>query len=143
MGANLTKKKGYKNRSCGCYRYNRIDSNRKEKQCSKCKIIKHINGFPSNKSRRDGHHQYCWDCRKRYFKNKRAKDIGYKISQNLRSRMYHAIFIYKQSNFYKLIGCGKEFLLNYIESKFLPGMTWENYGKMGWHIDHKKTMLSF
>ena len=24
----------------------------------------------------------------------------------------------------------------YLESKFKPGMTWENHGRHGWHIDH-------
>lgn len=24
----------------------------------------------------------------------------------------------------------------YLESKFLPNMSWANYGKNGWHIDH-------
>jgi DNA/RNA endonuclease G (NUC1) len=24
----------------------------------------------------------------------------------------------------------------HLEAKFLPGMTWDNYGVHGWHIDH-------
>jgi hypothetical protein len=32
------------------------------------------------------------------------------------------------------LGCSIEELKKYIETKFLEGMTWENYGK--WHIDH-------
>ena len=27
-------------------------------------------------------------------------------------------------------------LMSHLESKFQPGMTWDNYGKNGWHIDH-------
>ena len=27
-------------------------------------------------------------------------------------------------------------LKEYIESKWLEGMSWENYGPKGWHIDH-------
>jgi len=27
-------------------------------------------------------------------------------------------------------------LIKHLETKFLPGMTWNNYGKHGWHIDH-------
>ena len=34
-----------------------------------------------------------------------------------------------------LIGCTSDELKNYLESKFLPTMTWDNYGKY-WHIDH-------
>lgn len=36
-----------------------------------------------------------------------------------------------------LFGCPAEFLRAHIERQFLPGMTWDNYGIKGWHIDHK------
>lgn len=36
----------------------------------------------------------------------------------------------------ELLGCSVDECRKYLESKFLPGMTWENYGKSGWHIDH-------
>jgi len=29
-------------------------------------------------------------------------------------------------------------LIKHLESKFLPNMTWDNYGYYGWHIDHIK-----
>lgn len=35
-----------------------------------------------------------------------------------------------------LIGCSKSYLRKHIEAQFQPGMTWENYGRGGWHIDH-------
>jgi hypothetical protein len=31
----------------------------------------------------------------------------------------------------------------HLESKFQPGMTWENHGRNGWHIDHIKPLCSF
>lgn len=43
----------------------------------------------------------------------------------------------------ELIGCSAEELKIYIESKFKPGMTWENYGRNGWHIDHVKACALF
>jgi hypothetical protein len=30
-----------------------------------------------------------------------------------------------------------------IEKQFEPGMTWDNYGFHGWHIDHKRPLCSF
>jgi hypothetical protein len=31
----------------------------------------------------------------------------------------------------------------YLESHFKTGMTWENHGKFGWHIDHIIPCASF
>lgn len=43
----------------------------------------------------------------------------------------------------KLIGCSIEQLKIYLESKFVAGMSWENHGIYGWHIDHIKPCASF
>ncbi|MDD5538720.1 MAG: hypothetical protein PHF12_07125 [Candidatus Omnitrophica bacterium] len=37
----------------------------------------------------------------------------------------------------KLVGYTLEDLIRHLEKHFLPGMTWENRGKGGWHVDHK------
>jgi hypothetical protein len=64
----------------------------------------------------------------------------FKIIENSRSRVRN---ILKSNNITKkhktldIIGCTPEFLRNYIESQFIDGMSWENYGYYGWHIDHK------
>ncbi|MNJ57854.1 hypothetical protein D3C77_534630 [compost metagenome] len=42
----------------------------------------------------------------------------------------------KSSKTETVLGCSYEDLVKYLESKFLPGMTWENRGMFGWHIDH-------
>ena len=34
------------------------------------------------------------------------------------------------------MGCTPEELKRYLESKWLPGMTWKNHSLKGWHIDH-------
>lgn len=39
-----------------------------------------------------------------------------------------------RSEMQNIIGCDKKTLRAYLESKFKPGMTWQNHGK--WHIDH-------
>lgn len=43
----------------------------------------------------------------------------------------------------KWIGCTAEELKAHIESLFQEGMTWDNYGKNGWHIDHIRPISSF
>lgn len=71
-------------------------------------------------------------------KEKLKNDIHFKLSLNLRSRINSAIKRKnnkKNTKTTKLISCDIPFLKCYLECKFLPTMTWENYGKY-WHIDH-------
>jgi hypothetical protein len=35
-----------------------------------------------------------------------------------------------------MIGCSPQEFREYIESKFSEGMSWDNYGPRGWHLDH-------
>lgn len=49
----------------------------------------------------------------------------------------------KSARTLELLGCSLEFLRQHLESQFKPGMTWENYGLRGWHIDHKRPCASF
>jgi hypothetical protein len=41
-----------------------------------------------------------------------------------------------KDNVISYIGCSIKELANHLESQFKPGMTWDNYGRCGWHIDH-------
>lgn len=71
-----------------------------------------------------------------------------KIAFNLRSRISSAIKRLdkdniKYKNSMELIGCSIENLHNYLESKFVDGMSWNNYGFRGWHIDHIIPCSSF
>lgn len=43
----------------------------------------------------------------------------------------------------ELLGCTTENFVSYIETRFVKGMTWENYGAKGWHIDHIRPCASF
>lgn len=43
----------------------------------------------------------------------------------------------------QLVGCSMDELKSHIEKQFKPGMTWGNYGKNGWHIDHIRPCASF
>lgn len=36
----------------------------------------------------------------------------------------------------RLVGCSVAELMMHLESQFGPGMTWENFGRTGWHVDH-------
>jgi hypothetical protein len=41
------------------------------------------------------------------------------------------------------LGCSIEEFKFYIESKFQPGMTWDNWSRTGWHMDHILPLDSF
>lgn len=72
----------------------------------------------------------------RSYKRTRYKtDINYKILRCLRSRLTCALAgSTKKSTTKNLLGCTIDDLKLHLESKFVEGMTWENYGE--WHIDH-------
>lgn len=97
----------------------------------------------------------------RYFKQNRASiikknvertrqrlksDPQFRMLHNLRSRISKAIFGQKGSKSERsttLLGASLDVVKTHIECKFLPGMTWENHGLHGWHIDHIRPLSSF
>lgn len=71
-------------------------------------------------------------------------NISFRISVNLRNRIRRSLKgILKSKNTLTLIGCTLVQLRTYLESKFADGMSWDNYGYYGWHIDHIKPCSSF
>jgi hypothetical protein len=85
--------------------------------------------------------------RKEYKKRqyKKIKSDPYlKMISLARGRM--RCFVKKEAKKFKikdmLIFNSDEFKQN-IESKFKDGMTWDNYGRKGWHIDHIKPISKF
>jgi hypothetical protein len=44
--------------------------------------------------------------------------------------------IYKTSSTFQYLDYKPEDLKKHLESQFEPGMSWENYGVHGWHVDH-------
>ena len=65
-------------------------------------------------------------------------DPTYRLQFNIRSRIKAAFRLKKATKCKKseeLLGCSIKIAKEHLESKFLPTMTWENYGKY-WHIDH-------
>lgn len=71
-------------------------------------------------------------------KERRASDILFRLRRNIRVATRKAVKFgwSNPGRTNKMLGCTPAELKAHIESKFLPGMTWENYGFRGWHIDH-------
>ncbi len=79
-----------------------------------------------------------------YKKNKQLTDIQFLISNKLRSRFRRAVSRnYRNTSVIKLTGCSIEYLKLYLEKQFQPKMSWDNYGKGSWHIDHIRPCSSF
>ena len=75
------------------------------------------------------HREYKARCRK--------SDPIYRMRENVRRRIRHAITrlqLKKTRRTPAFLGCDFDTLRRHLESKFKPGMMWENYGQ--WHIDH-------
>lgn len=76
----------------------------------------------------------------------RTRSNHEKISNRIRSRIrmgLKSVNLNKCISSSKLLGCSVDFFREYIESKFTKGMTWENWGLYGWHIDHIVPCASF
>jgi hypothetical protein len=79
-----------------------------------------------------------------YVNNRLKTDIQFKLSHNLRARLRSAINRnFKAGSAVKDLGCSIEELKQHLESKFKPGMTWDNWTSNGWHIDHIKPLANF
>ena len=74
----------------------------------------------------------------------RKTNIQYKLKDRLRSRLHHALKgNIKNGSAVRDLGCTLEELKIHLENQFEEGMTWDNWKKDGWHIDHIKPLNSF
>lgn len=77
-------------------------------------------------------------------RNRMKTDIQFRLGTALRRRLHTALKKnYKVGSAVNELGCSIEQFKTYLESKWLPGMNWENHGLHGWHIDHIKPLASF
>ena len=80
-------------------------------------------------------------------KVRRITDPSFRIVESLRTRITTALRrkggFRKATSTFTLIGCSAGELRQFLEEQFQTGMTWENYGKYGWHIDHVRPCASF
>lgn len=78
------------------------------------------------------------------WRNNFGKTPFRKLRKNVSSRVLRVLKDRKMSkSCMELIGCSLDKLIRHIESKFTEGMTWDNMGRGGWHIDHKKPISWF
>lgn len=93
------------------------------------------------KNNKDKYKNYNKSKRKRksypYIKNRRSIDPLYKLTCNIRNLIKNSVAnqgYSKKSKTYEILCMTYDDFKIYIESKFLDGMSWNNYGE--WHLDH-------
>jgi hypothetical protein len=74
----------------------------------------------------------------------RRQDPVRRAKRALRQRVRVALLgIAKSAPTMVLVGCTPDQLRAHLEAQFEPGMSWENYGLRGWHIDHIRPCADF
>jgi hypothetical protein len=87
--------------------------------------------------------------RKELHHEKQKNDVQYRLRRTLRARLKRAIDGgYKTTSATILLGCSIEALLAHLERQWLPGMCWENFGRLDsekqtWQIDHVLPLSGF
>lgn len=72
-----------------------------------------------------------------YARKRGATDPAFRMINNIRHGITKALKRNtKSGHTIELLGCSIEYLRYHLENQFTEGMTWDNYGLYGWHIDH-------
>lgn len=83
---------------------------------------------------------------RRHMNKKRKTDVLFWLKCTVRERIACALSRQssrKSDRTIALVGCSVAELARHLEARFLPGMTWENRGIKGWHIDHVIPIAKF
>ena len=120
--------------------------------CRGCVKAKSREWYIKNKQKRLQQSKLWYDKNKKrhqklvadWVKKKRKTDPQYKVIKSLRDRQRRAIKgNLKFADTKELLGCTYEEARLHLESQFTDGMSWDNYGLHGWHIDHIIPCASF
>lgn len=90
------------------------------------------------------------DWRRDYRARKIQEDPCYKAKVAMRRRFYMALrnqvydgWNIRSGEAVRLLGCSIAEFVSHTESLWLTGMTWSNWSRDGWHIDHIAPLSSF
>jgi hypothetical protein len=73
-----------------------------------------------------------------------AADVSVKIGLRLGERLRSALRKNRGvARAVENLGCSLDFFRGHLEAQFQPGMTWGNWSRSGWHIDHILPLASF
>jgi len=78
-----------------------------------------------------------------YRRKRLHSDPEFKLRKNLRHRLGKLLKQGTSKVAINFLGCSVNELKSYLEDKWQPGMTWDNYGIKGWHVDHIIPLCQF
>lgn len=125
-------------------------------QCRKCrrektkehylfninKTRKHQREYARLWRKKNKKHFLKWRRNRHHFRQK--TEPMYRIEHALRGLVRRSIKGKgKSAHTMELLGCSINEFKKHIESQFANGMSWENYGKEIWHLDHIKAVCEF
>jgi hypothetical protein len=114
----------------------------KEKVCRRCKnkypaTVEYFKSMPRSIL---GIGALCISCAKQRmseFNKKKNQFIGERLSSGIRQAINDGLNGKKNRRHWEtLVGYTLENLMKHLEKQFTEGMSWDNYGKRGWHLDH-------
>jgi hypothetical protein len=119
------------------------------KEIIKGKIIEY---YKSNPEKYNERKKYSEEHRKKnlkyysdYHKHRIKNDVNFRLIKILRSglnKIIHNNNLTKTNKTTEFLGCNVLELKNHLECQFKEGMSWDNHGLFGWHIDHIKPLSS-
>lgn len=116
-------------------------------RCKMCLRVLNKSEFHKNRHVKCGVQPYCKSCQSfrtnEYFKNRTRSDEDFKLRRNIRQMVCRSVASIKFCDSFEALGTSLEEFKSYIEGKFKVGMTWDNWGQHGWHLDHVKPLSSF
>lgn len=154
-------KEYYKNHRDKCFKWYRThkkehrESGKKSYQKHKEKRLKTIKEYYQNHKKEKIAQGRDWRLKNRdkinllarkRFCEKYHTDLCFKFIANQRSRIngfLRNVKAIKAGKSMCLIGCSAEQFKKHIESLWTDGMSWNNHGYYGWHVDHIKPLISF
>jgi len=117
----------------------------KKRECKDCKQSLTLDDYGKKEHRRNNIEKYREIARNRS-KKRWKDDPDFRIIVCLRNRLRKVLLSHgakKADHTKNLLGCTWQKFKDHIEEKFEKGMTWDNYGIHGWHIDHIKPCAAF
>jgi hypothetical protein len=74
---------------------------------------------------------------RRKWDKKRRQNLQQRLSESMSASILRSIRTGKNNRHWEmLVDYTLEKLMSYLEKQFTDGMSWQNYGKRGWNIDH-------